>query len=212
MSMSTSALVGTNIVGGAVAGYSYSRALGAQLGSHLPHVDLGNLATWFAAFGSVLAAVVALKIATGDRRERRRERLAAAEAQAKLVMVRISAARDDDDSTIYVVDVENFGTQPVLDLSMRSASMGARNDARAVLADTTLDIVPPGKNLSLGRVLRFVTLAGEIVPKPIEISSHGMIFQSWPNAGSQGIECWVQYADAHGNRWAKSSEHRLLRL
>lgn len=173
-------------------------------------VEYGTVADWFAAGGSVFAAVTALYIAGRDRIDRKRQLAADQEAQAKLVMVEIGATSNDRNDVVYYVTVENHSALPVLDVSPHSASAAAFEYAHAQLGPAKLEIVQPdGDNRSLGKCLRFIAADGTVVPKVSDQTNGGFKLFTIPKPESQGVVCWVRFADAHGNRWAKSTEHEL---
>lgn len=77
-------------------------------------IDWGLVVSALAAIGSIGAAVIALYIATTDRRERRRERDAEDEAQAKLVIV---LPRRPTNPLELQVQVTNLGTKALIDVT-----------------------------------------------------------------------------------------------
>lgn len=172
---------------------------------------MGDVAGWLSGIGSIGAAAVALLIATQDRRDRRDERRAADRAQAKLTMVTTLATRDSDDNTVYAVDVENFGQQPILDVKVRRATFGLQPEAVAITTSVLVNLIPAGQSRSLGKAVQFRSPStGEVVPKPVQTpTERGVSFTYWPTAESQKIEIWVEFADSFGNSWEKSSDDRL---
>ncbi len=61
--------------------------------------------------GSIGAALAALYIATRDRSERRRERIAADEAQARLIQVVVTQVRGLPD---FDVEIHNYGDRAII--------------------------------------------------------------------------------------------------
>ena len=78
----------------------------------------GLVVDLIAALGSCGAAIVAVVIATGDRRQRTAERLDAAKAQAMLVLLNVEVSQG---SPAFNVWVGNFGAQAILDVQVDSA-------------------------------------------------------------------------------------------
>jgi hypothetical protein len=78
----------------------------------------GLVVNLIAALGSCGAAIVAVVIATGDRRQRTAERLDAAKAQAVLVLLNVEVSQG---SPAFNVWVRYFGAQAILDVQVDSA-------------------------------------------------------------------------------------------
>lgn len=185
-----------------VAAYCFARSFDL-------HPQMGTIGEWLAAIFTAAAAGAALYIATRDREDRTAERAADHKAQAKLVVVDIYTTRTEREEIMYVVSVENFGALPLLDVSMYAASIGAHPDAMARMSKRVVELIPSGQQRELGKAVFFVSSEGVVVPKMIEQTSHGMVFKGIPKPEQHKVVCWVQFADAHGNRWAKSSDHEL---
>lgn len=89
------------------------------------NVNFSLIVNALAALGSVSAAVVALWIATSDRRDRQKEREEADRKQAGLVRIKArwqSLGYDQDESVRvapYIqVGINNFGTLPIVDVQL----------------------------------------------------------------------------------------------
>src|ERR1700741_2292900 len=99
-----------------------------------------------AAIVSCSAAIVALVIATRDRRERKAERLNAAKAQAMLVLLDVGLSGG---SPAFDVCVRNFGAEPILDVGVDSARFARVPNAKFKVINyfgPTLKVVEPGGN------------------------------------------------------------------
>lgn len=196
--MGTRVLVLLIVVLSFVAAGSFYLALGS------PNLVVGSLADWSAAGASVLAAGAALFIATRDRRDRRAERAAASEAQAKLVMVNPQLVIRSGRPT-FISKIENYGAEPVLDVSIVRAQIGKYPNATAHLSDWPVLIVPRDKPAEV--LAAFTGDDGANLPPEEETGRRG-----YPDIGSLNIEIWVAFADSYGNRWEKSSGGALRRL
>ena len=101
-------------------------------------VDWPLVVNSLAAIGSIGAAFAALYIATRDRSERKRERDAADEAQARLVQVDVDRPRNED---TYVVRIRNYGDRPIIGAAVEGASLHKRPDAQWKEQNEWIDIL-----------------------------------------------------------------------
>jgi hypothetical protein len=157
---------------------------------------------WLGALGSLTAAAAALWIATRDRSERVREREAADEAQARLVLVRPGR---NGISADFGVLIQNCGSRPILEVAVEEAGWPSLNDdsrmAGLRMADERItgnfaDVVLPGAPGAL--TVNFVDSEGNSFPKELEKDVHGNpVFETTPD----GLEVKVSFMDANGNRW-----------
>lgn len=175
----------------------------------------GTAADWVAAAGTTFAAVVALSIATRDRRERAAERHQEEFAQMRLVRLAVRGYRDSSTPAYNVaVSVTNHGCQPILQARIRSAEVFTGDivfgpDGRRVpsykLSDPgpvphVMDVIPHvDQQLKLNRQTdsRFLIRVADAEDRPWE-----------PTAGRQTyIEVKLACTDALGSHWTVSSEH-----
>jgi hypothetical protein len=167
-------------------------------------IDWGLVVSALAALGSIGAAGAALYIATKDRRERRRERDAAHEAQAKLIIVGItsSTGRVDWDAPEYHIRCVNHGSLPVLDVKLESARMRGFPQAQPKLSDAVTRVLSPAP-ASTAFVTRWVDENDQQFP----------LDEKQQHINTVDIEAAVSYFDAHGNQWLRSNTGtlRLLR-
>ena len=179
------------------------------------HPQLGTYSESLSAAFTALAAVAALYIATRDRQERSRERLAADEAQAKLVMITPAYDTGDYDpypAPKYQMAYKNHGEHPILDVRLARIEMRAYPLAVAELPDFIDRIVEAGGH-SRGVGAKFTDEHGDPFPKPISEPDSMRSYREWPDDERDlKILGWVTFSDINGNRWAKSSDHRLHRL
>jgi hypothetical protein len=101
-------------------------------GSHHWHIELGPLAEWLAAVAAAGAAMAALHIARRDRQQRIAERHDEDMAQARLVHVRLSEWSNRPDVNVTVQD---FGSLPLLDVTLVAARWTQHLDARCVVEE-----------------------------------------------------------------------------
>jgi hypothetical protein len=78
------------------------------------HIELGNLSEALAAFAGAGAALIALWIASRDRRERKAERRTEENTVARLVRLDVESSNG---RPVVVVKVRNFGPLPILDVA-----------------------------------------------------------------------------------------------
>lgn len=102
-------------------------------GSQIAH-DTGQSVDWYTGFGqwlgglgSLIAAGVALLIATRDRRDRIAERRNEESTHARLVRL---TARSNRGSPTVTVTVSNFGSLPILDVELVAAAWADHPKAR----------------------------------------------------------------------------------
>lgn len=175
----------------------------------------GTAADWVAAAGTTFAAVVALSIATRDRRERADERHQEELAQMRLVRLLVRSYRDSSMPAYnFAVSVTNHGRQPILQAHIRSADVFTGNivfgpDGRRVpnykLSDPgpvphVMDVIP---HLEQQR-----TLTGRTDSRFL-ISVADAENRLWdPPAGQQPhIDVKLACIDASGSHWTVSSQH-----
>jgi len=175
----------------------------------------GTAADWVAAAGTTFAAVVALSIATRDRRERANERHQEELAQMRLVRLSVRSYRDSSMPAYnFAVSVTNHGRQPILQAHIRSADVFTGNivfgpDGRRVpnykLSDPgpvphVMDVIP---HLEQQR-----TLTGRTDSRFL-ISVADAENRLWePPAGQQHhIDVKLACIDASGSHWTVSSQH-----
>jgi hypothetical protein len=190
-------------------------AVGALFaGSQIAH-DRGQSVDWYTGFGqwlgalgSFIAAGAALLIATRDRRDREKERLAAHRAEATLVIVTAMYDPSSENSFRFGIHYHNYGARPILDVQLRRMRMRAFPKARAQYSKRIDRLVRPEENTAFEDVT-FVGDDGALLPQP---RSDAGVFKGWPDFETHDVVGWVAFSDVHGNRWAKSSDDRLLRL
>jgi hypothetical protein len=161
---------------------------------------------WLGALGSFVAAGAALLIATRDRRERSRERLATHEAEARLVVVSELYNTTGKYTVTFGMHYHNYGARPILDISLAKMDLRAYPQAIARLNDR-LDRLTRSEEATSFEDVAFVDETGEPVPPPREDSK-----LKWPDFETHDVVGWVTFSDVHGNRWAKSSDDRLRRI
>lgn len=96
-------------------------------------MEWGNAAEWFGGTGAIIAAIAALNIAGRDRKERKRERDAAAIAQMRLVLIEVEPYEDSKtlEHTLRV-SVTNFGQRPILRIEVLSTELFTTEDIDAL--------------------------------------------------------------------------------
>ena len=175
----------------------------------------GTAADWVAAAGTTFAAVVALSIATRDRRERANERHHEELAQMRLVRLTVGPYRDSSTPAYNLaVSVTNHGRQPILQAHIRSVEVFTGDivfgpDGRRVpnykLSDPgpvphVMDVIPHlEQQLKLNRRTdsQFLIRIADTEDRPWE-----------PTAGQKPyIEVKIACTDASGSHWTVSSEH-----
>jgi hypothetical protein len=166
---------------------------------------LGDVADWLAGLGAFGAAGSALYIATKDRQERADERLAAAEAQAKLVIV-TPMARQGGGTIVYTMHYHNYGDQPILDVTLSKIELRAYPRAVAKF-EARIDRLVRAEESTGSPEAKFVDDKGTPLPRPFTDDKHRGL--QWPDTNEVGLVGWIAFTDTKGNRWAKSSEDEL---
>lgn len=193
-------------------------------------VDWGLVVNAIAALGSIGAAMAALYIATRDRRERARERLAADEAEAKLIFTGIATSNpttasvrqkvdertgeemEYDTHPRYMMWLKNESQRPILDVTVIACKMSSDPSAVAELAKSSVrEIVKPGQESHAGGV-KFFAPDGTRLPREKPEDERTQAWDRWPVAKELGIVGWLGFTDVDGNRWARSSEGELRRI
>ncbi|ORV91188.1 hypothetical protein AWC11_11315 [Mycobacterium interjectum] len=165
-------------------------------------IDWGLVVNALAALGSIGAALAALYIATTDRKERKRERAAGAEAQAKLIVVKANLWNDIGmEAPHYPVRCTNHGLLPILDVRLESAQMRGYPDVKPTLSDSVRALLPGG-----GEYASFDTSWADEQGAPFPKDGT-------PNhLNAVDIEAAVSFSDVNGNRWLRSNIGTLKRL
>lgn len=171
--------------------------------SQIAH-DLGQSVDWYSGFGqwlgalgSFVAAGTALLIATRDRRERNRERVAADRAQARLVREEIDRNPHDQNWTLRV---SNYGSLAILDVYLEDVQWVLEPEARWVDENALLHVVKPDSEALSGGTftLRFEDSKGEPLPRKLRDDGHGNpVFAETHGAP----EVVYRFSDAYGNDW-----------
>ncbi|PVA20840.1 hypothetical protein [Mycobacteroides abscessus] len=180
--------------------------LSTDWGLVLGWINWGLVVNTLAAAGSVSAAVVALHIATQDRRERQRESKAAAMAQARLVMVGLYASMHPNESWPQIaLTCTNHGDHPILDVEpVRAWVSGFPQFDGVVGAGKASALLRPGD------VREFVfNLSNDegVLGPPIPVEAAVVVqLLSLPLIGA------VAFTDAAGNRWRKFSDGTIERI
>jgi hypothetical protein len=167
-------------------------------------IDAGLIVNALAAFGSVGAAIAALYIATGDRRERTRERAAAAEAQARLVILNITSSTGQLgwDAAVYSVGCVNHGNTPILEVRLESAHMRGFPQAKPKLSDAVTRVLPPAPGHSASFATTWVDENDQPFPQE----------KKQQHVNTVDIEAAVSFFDANGSHWLRSNTGTLRRL
>jgi hypothetical protein len=164
-----------------------------------------------AAIGSVSAAVVALWIATSDRTERKKERRAADEAQAKLVLASTTSrpASGPEEEVDFWLKYWNEGDHPILDVRIEKYVVRGVDGVTAQLPGGTIGMV---KAHSDGRYngVRLTDANGKHYPYRQKMDRPYSWPENWsPNPEGLDLVGWLGFTDPQGNRWARSSEGEL---
>ena len=163
-------------------------------------VDWALVINLVAAIGSCGAAIVAVVIATSDRRERNRERLNAAKAQAMLILLDIELSQG---SPAYLVYVTNYGAQAILDVEVDSARFARVPNATFRVANRLgpkLKVVDADRNREC-LVVEFVDDEGDSVITGTK-DRHGNLVID--NAQPSDLAVMVRFMDAEGYHWLRT--------
>ncbi|OBA79331.1 hypothetical protein A5633_17070 [Mycolicibacterium elephantis] len=155
------------------------------------------------------AAVVALVIATKDRKERRDERRAAERTQARLVQVEAVAPPD---MLYYRIEVHNHGAQPIINVTLDQVRL-RDHDAEWKLENTSahvVRIIGTGTDAHGSFLGTFYTADGEPITKIASDTLGNTIFGVKPDV--RLIEAVVLFTDANGNRWTTDTNGVLMRV
>ncbi|SKM23243.1 hypothetical protein [Mycobacteroides abscessus] len=169
-------------------------------------INWGLVINALAAAGSISAAVVALHIATRDRRERQHEHDEAAKAQARLVIVTLYAsAQMNVSSPRIALTCKNHSDRPILDVKPDKAWIPGFDEFNNVVGnDETWTVLKPDKDYSFTFALSDGT--GAVGPL---IVAKGTLLGSL--IGLQPIGA-VTFTDAEGIRWRKFSTGAVERI
>jgi hypothetical protein len=174
---------------------------------------LGALAEWLGAFSAAGAAIVALVIATRDRRDRARERRVAEKTQARLVRLMAFA---NTATPIVVVDVRNYGSLPILDIELADAVWNEHPDARWGTNGLTREnlrheMLRPDPENSSGFLIRYYVWF--MHPTRDEALARIANEQALPAARPEyvpielsNVEIRVRFKTANGVRWETPTE------
>ena len=170
-------------------------------------MDWGLVANIIAAIGAILAAGAALWIATRDRQERQRERADTDRAQAELVQVMVMLLLSEH----FAVEVRNYGTLPVLDVTFDSAEY-------EVAPSSTTVLQPDGQLCPvLDRYgthtfwIDFVDDAGKtVMPGEFNDSYHSWTGDIRPDPSD--VIARICFRDAEGTRWRRGNTGSAERL
>ncbi|OKH63392.1 hypothetical protein EB72_11715 [Mycobacterium sp. SWH-M1] len=171
--------------------------------------DAGSAADWVAAGGAIFAAVIALNIATRDRRERKSERDDADHAQMRLVRVTVTPYSDSDRPDYnYRVTVINHGSRPILQVLVESANLHTNEE---IFGTPAFRLRDPGSDPHVHEVIPHLEQQLRLTPGTphqsflIRIADdHG---NAWDSRREQPLSVHVALAciDADGNHWMLSN-------
>ena len=183
-------------------------AVGPLVSKFVCTVDWKLVASIVAAVGSFFAAATALWIANRDRKDRKDERAVAAKAQAELVVVTVKLTHGRP----FDVDVTNFGTSGVLDLTLDSASF-------ETVPDATYEVSNPGPRVVLDADREVHTFGVEFVDDAGESVMPGTFdteYQEWESGPTRPdpskVSAWVRFRDAQGIKWRRGNTGSAERL
>lgn len=148
--------------------------------------DTGSAADWVAAGAATFAAVIALGLATKDRRERVSERNEADHAQMRLIQLGVAGHNDADTPAFnFVVSVTNHGSRPILDAQIQDAHLwtGADFEAGNAVEESFYRLRDPGP-----------------VPPILPVIAH-VEQQLHLTPGVPSRQFLICVADASGNLW-----------
>jgi len=160
-----------------------------------------------AAAGAFSAAIVALSIATWDRRERSQERHDAARAQAKLILVHVTA--DNMGFAGFGVEVRNYGSTAVLDVEVDSAGYASAPGSKWRLRERSPQsfAVLDSNREPQSFFIEFVDDAGQSV---ITGKRDGLGMWLSDNADPKQVTATVRFTDSQGNHWERSTNSIVL--
>lgn len=194
-----SAFVGALLAVGVIAPVvSHGAGAGAAFGSAI----VGELTAMGSASAAVAAVWVALRSDAVREAERRQERDAADEAEARLIIVEPSRTHQDRPQ----VKVGNFGTRSVLDVELTRLEIPGQHEP--IPERRTLPVVAPARDSPRHDPGGNPQFVGGL----FTYSSHtnGLV-----TAGTGDVTATVEFTDARGNTWeavfmASVANHRPL--
>lgn len=177
-------------------------------------IDWGFVVNALAAIGSISAAVVALWIATSDRTERKKERAAADEAQAKLVLVwtdyGVEHSGSELDEVEFQLVVLNEGDQPILDIRIEKYVLrGVDGVTAQVPGGTIFRLTKAHSEARAGGVVLTDANGKRYPPRRTDKGARPTFDWFLPHPEDLDLFGWLGFTDLHGNRWARSSEGEL---
>ncbi len=182
------------------------------LRGHQPHVELGSLADWLAAFAVAGAAIAALVIAGREGRHRAREREDADHAQARLVQVEVVRVPGQVD---FDVRIHNYGDRAIIGVVVTNAWVFGHPEytwRHSDIDQTQEKIVKPDRDAPSGGsvFIQFLDGAGEFAPKQIGSDEQmAAVFQVVEPADADAV---ISFMDANGNLWETGSSIKPKRL
>jgi hypothetical protein len=161
-------------------------------------VDWGLVINAITAAGAFFAGIVALFIATCDRKERKRERRNAAKAQAKLVLSEVTVRESG-----FSVEARNYGSSAVLDVELYSAEFLSAGGSTLRPAERPLSyaVLDSDRDRNGGTFfIEFIDHAGQNV------------LAGKSNADPEQVLVAIRFTDSQGNHWERSGDSvKLLR-
>jgi hypothetical protein len=161
-----------------------------------------------AALGSLFAAGTALWIASRDREERKGERAVTAKTQAELVVVAVKLTHGRS----FGVDVTNFGTSAVLDVTFDSAKFETVPESTYKVSNGSPRVVLDSDRQPHTFWVEFVNDAGESVMP----GTFNDVYQEWESGPARPdpskVTAWVRFRDAQGIRWRRGNSGSAERL
>ena len=156
---------------------------------------------WLGAVGSLIAATVALWIATRDRKEREDELRSADRAQATLVLVELGQPAGEQGH--FPIAVTNYGSRPVLDVAFDTARFDEFPNSIPTIDETKrkATVLDSDRNAHTF-YLAFVDEAKGAVLQGTR-NQHGNWHQEEVDLSK--VNAWVRFRDASGIRWRRSS-------
>jgi hypothetical protein len=155
-----------------------------------------------AALGSCGAAIVAVVIATSDRRQRKAERLDAAKAQAMLVLVDVKPSQHSPGFDVWV---HNLGTLAILDVEIDSATFKP-------MATATFRVPYRPRLIALKAEAYPWQFRDRIPVEFVDGEGNSVIAGRRDADGNfvaaevndDDLEVTVRFMDAHGHHWLRS--------